>query len=218
MQQLREELDQRRQHRVELSESILQDARQRIQELQRLVSALTFRYPTETDEAQSSDARLSSEKPEVTKVLEDLVSDNENLKRDNAELQILLSSSREEHIALQRELEDERLAAISWRPDSPSEGRANLGDVWLSSGKVSLISSLKRSSLTLFIEISYRLWTTASQRRVSKAPRGEHNYHGNPVVVLKCISARISAKRWPTQPCISDRFFIRSGSVTAIVH
>ena len=46
----------------------------------------------------------------MTKVLESLVSDNEILKRDNAELQRLLAESREDLHALQEELEEQKAA------------------------------------------------------------------------------------------------------------
>lgn len=44
----------------------------------------------------------------MTKVLESLVADNENLKRDNAELQNLLSDAREDLRALQEEVGEHR--------------------------------------------------------------------------------------------------------------
>lgn len=49
-----------------------------------------------------------AEENEVTKVLESLVADNENLKHDNAELQNLLADAREDVRALHEEVEEHR--------------------------------------------------------------------------------------------------------------
>jgi hypothetical protein len=54
-----------------------------------------------------------AEEAEVTKVLESLVEDNETLKRDNAELQSLLTQSREDYHVLQEEIEEQRANAPS---------------------------------------------------------------------------------------------------------
>lgn len=54
-----------------------------------------------------------AEETEVTKVLESLVADNENLKHDNAELQNLLTEAREDVHALQEEVEESRAAFLS---------------------------------------------------------------------------------------------------------
>ncbi|KAF7971720.1 hypothetical protein HWV62_20087 [Athelia sp. TMB] len=89
---LQQDLEQRRQHRLELSEEILQDARSRLQTLQE--------YQLGRD--------TLAEENEVTKVLESLVADNENLKHDNAELQNLLSDAREDLRALQEEVGEHR--------------------------------------------------------------------------------------------------------------
>lgn len=48
------------------------------------------------------------EQTELTSVLESLVNDNETLKRDNAELQNMLTESREEIHTLQEEVEEHR--------------------------------------------------------------------------------------------------------------
>ena len=50
-----------------------------------------------------------NEHEELARVLESLVNDNEILKRDNAELQQLLSDCREDFHALQEEVEEQRL-------------------------------------------------------------------------------------------------------------
>ncbi|KAL1944128.1 hypothetical protein VTO73DRAFT_3313 [Trametes versicolor] len=89
---LRDEVDNQRTHRHEFSEEILTDARQRLEQLQ---------YHQLGHSSSIQDA-------EVTKVLESLVADNEALKRDNAELQNLLSASREDFHELQEELEERR--------------------------------------------------------------------------------------------------------------
>ncbi|KAI0677177.1 hypothetical protein C8Q78DRAFT_1159371 [Trametes maxima] len=88
---LRDELDTQRTHRQEISEEILNDARQRLEQLQ-------YHQP----------GHSSTQDVEVTQVLESLVADNEAFKRDNAELQNLLSASREDIRLLQEELEERR--------------------------------------------------------------------------------------------------------------
>ncbi|KAI0375969.1 hypothetical protein BV20DRAFT_960058 [Pilatotrama ljubarskyi] len=98
---LRHDLDAQRTHRHELSEEILSDARQRLEQLQ---------YHQLGHASATNDA-------EVTKVLESLVADNEALKHDNAELQNLLSASREDLRTLQEELEERRAS------DTPFSGR-----------------------------------------------------------------------------------------------
>jgi hypothetical protein len=56
------------------------------------------------------DRGTMSEDGEVMKVLESLVADNENLKRDTAELQNLLADAREDIRTLQEEIEEHRAA------------------------------------------------------------------------------------------------------------
>ncbi|KAI0355320.1 hypothetical protein OH77DRAFT_1424807 [Trametes cingulata] len=98
---LREDLNAQRTHRHELSEEILSDARQRLEQLQ-------YHQLGHTSTDQEA---------EITKVLESLVADNEALKHDNAELQNLLSVSREDLRTLQEELEERRAQ------DAPSSSR-----------------------------------------------------------------------------------------------
>ncbi|KAI0797165.1 hypothetical protein C8Q75DRAFT_710843 [Abortiporus biennis] len=89
---LREDLDMHRTHRHEWSEEILSDARQRLQQLQQLQLG----------------RNLTLDDGEVTKVLESLVADNEALKHDNAELQNMLTETREDIRALQEEVDERR--------------------------------------------------------------------------------------------------------------
>ncbi|KAH9948736.1 hypothetical protein B0H21DRAFT_210945 [Amylocystis lapponica] len=89
---LREDFEMQSLHRRELSEDILKDARQRLEQLQQSKLGHT----------------VMTEDAEVTKVLESLVADNEALKRDNAELQNLLTESREDMHTLQEEVEERR--------------------------------------------------------------------------------------------------------------
>ena len=91
---LHDDLQDKRMHRLESSESILQDARSQLQVLQRSLSP-----------------SVASEQTELTKVLESLMEDNEVLKRDSAELQHFLAESREEILALQEEVEEHRANA-----------------------------------------------------------------------------------------------------------
>ncbi|KAJ7265355.1 hypothetical protein B0H12DRAFT_1100459 [Mycena haematopus] len=90
---LQNALEEKREHRLESSESIIIDARARIEAMHRSVGA---GVPLQ-------------EQPELSGVLETLVDDNETLKRDNAELQTLLADAREDCRALQEEVEDQRV-------------------------------------------------------------------------------------------------------------
>ncbi|KAI0737703.1 hypothetical protein C8Q80DRAFT_1294198 [Daedaleopsis nitida] len=96
---LREDLDSQRIHRQEFSEELLNDAKQRLEQLQ---------YHQLGHSADMQDT-------EVTQVLESLVADNEALKRDNAELQNLLAAEREELHTLQEELEERRASDTPFR-------------------------------------------------------------------------------------------------------
>ncbi|KAK7062348.1 hypothetical protein R3P38DRAFT_3384266 [Favolaschia claudopus] len=87
---LQNALEEKREHRLESSESIIMDARARLEALHRSVGA-------------------PEEQPELTSVLQTLVDDNETLKRDNAELQTLLADAREDCRALQEEVEEQRV-------------------------------------------------------------------------------------------------------------
>lgn len=91
---LQDDLAEKRLHRLESSESILQDARSQLEALQRSLSP-----------------SIASEQTELTKVLESLMNDHEALKRDTAELQHFLAESREEIHALQEEVEEYRANA-----------------------------------------------------------------------------------------------------------
>ena len=57
-----------------------------------------------------------SENPEITTILEKLVADGEALKRDNAELQNLLTESRSELRALTEEVQEYRAGASPIHP------------------------------------------------------------------------------------------------------
>ncbi|KXN84412.1 hypothetical protein AN958_12641 [Leucoagaricus sp. SymC.cos] len=86
---LQEALEEKRSHRLESSGTLLQDARSRIESLR------------ETSTFDTMDGY-----EEVTRMLESLVQDNETLKHDNAELQQLLTDTREDFAALQEEYEE----------------------------------------------------------------------------------------------------------------
>lgn len=84
--------------------------------------------------------------PEVTQVMESLVADNEALKRDVAELQNLLTESREDVRTLREEIEESRASALSAaRPSSfrPEHGHASS---WASSFGQRPISPALRSA------------------------------------------------------------------------
>jgi regulator of replication initiation timing len=57
-----------------------------------------------------------AEETEIMKVLESLVEDNEGLKRDNAELQHLLTEAREDYHSLKEEVEEQRANQPSHGP------------------------------------------------------------------------------------------------------
>ncbi|TFK43926.1 hypothetical protein BDQ12DRAFT_643723 [Crucibulum laeve] len=110
-------LEEKRQHRLESSESLLQDARVRLESIYKSHAGIT----------------VMTEENELTKVLESLVEDNENLKRDNAELQQLLTDSREDLHALQEEVDEQR-ANVSSRsgantPHTPLSRHFHTGSV-----------------------------------------------------------------------------------------
>ncbi|KAG5638081.1 hypothetical protein H0H81_001931 [Sphagnurus paluster] len=90
---LQDSLEERRLHRLQFSDTILQDARSRLE-------ALHTSHLGQT---------AMIEQTELTNVLESLVNDNETLKRDNAELQTMLMESREEIHSLQEEVEEYRV-------------------------------------------------------------------------------------------------------------
>ncbi|KAF5392979.1 hypothetical protein D9757_001094 [Collybiopsis confluens] len=99
---LQDELEQKRILRMETTESLIQDARSRIQMLQSTIGSPS----------------TLSENSELTKVLESLVDDNEGLKRDNAELQSLLAESRDDLHGLQQEVEEQRANMSLYLPRS----------------------------------------------------------------------------------------------------
>ncbi|TFK46903.1 hypothetical protein OE88DRAFT_1706532, partial [Heliocybe sulcata] len=94
---LYKELEKQRSHRLELSEEVLSEARSHLESLQQS----RFGHSTTTED------------PEVSKVLETLVADNEALKHDNAELQNLLTETREDYRSLQEEVEEHRATLLS---------------------------------------------------------------------------------------------------------
>lgn len=119
---LHTELDQHRNHRLELSEEISQGARLQLEAwLQSKVSFACFSPVRSAFHASTINRTydLKQAEPntpitpitptdEVTKILETLVTDNEMLKRDGEELQRLLSESREDFRVLQEELDELR--------------------------------------------------------------------------------------------------------------
>ncbi|KAF7332797.1 hypothetical protein MKEN_00163500 [Mycena kentingensis (nom. inval.)] len=129
---LQNALEERREHRLESSESILEDARKRIDALSRTVGEPTH------------------ETPELTSMLATLVDDNETLKRDNAELQTLLADAREDHRALQEEMEDQRVNPPPPRSGAatPSHLRTHFHTSSVGSVMLSPASYFRRSSST----------------------------------------------------------------------
>ncbi|KAH9927287.1 uncharacterized protein B0H18DRAFT_907544 [Fomitopsis serialis] len=110
---LREDLEMQRNHRQQMSEDVLADARRRLEQLQQS----QLGHAVKTDDT------------EVMKVLESLVADNEALKRDNAELQNLLTEAREDLHTLQEEMEERRAGDASYlRHRYTSSGQSDLPD------------------------------------------------------------------------------------------
>lgn len=110
---LQESLEEKRLHRLESSEHLIQDARTRLESFRSLVITLLLLsiYTLILCQQLGLTAKVAEE--ELTTVLETMVHDNEVLKRDNAELQHLLAESREEIHSLQEELEEQRVNAPS---------------------------------------------------------------------------------------------------------
>ncbi|KAJ4486463.1 hypothetical protein C8R41DRAFT_768738 [Lentinula lateritia] len=129
---LQDELEQKRLLRMESTESLLQNARTRIQMLH-----TTF------------GSQSTSESAEVTNVLESLVNDNEGLKRDNAELQSLLAESRDDLHALQQEVEERRadMPMKSPRSHAGTPLHANFGRSHHYSGSLSSSSMREHTPL-----------------------------------------------------------------------
>ncbi|KDN51105.1 hypothetical protein RSAG8_00734, partial [Rhizoctonia solani AG-8 WAC10335] len=92
MVQLRDETDSIKLSRSEISSDILEDARARLQMLHNMLGQTS----------------VASDDPEVMRVLEALVADNEALKRDAAEFQNMLTESREDVRMLQEEIAEMR--------------------------------------------------------------------------------------------------------------
>ncbi|PPQ95877.1 hypothetical protein CVT26_015569 [Gymnopilus dilepis] len=92
---LQESLEEKRHSRLESSETILRDAKSRLDSFRNSQVGLTAKAAEE----------------ELTSVLESLVQDNEILKHDNAELQHLLADAREDVNALQLEVDEQRALA-----------------------------------------------------------------------------------------------------------
>lgn len=127
---LREDLDMQRSHRQQMSEEVLADARLRLEQLQQSVRGRALTLPSRglTFLKQLGHA-VKTDDPEVMKVLESLVADNEALKRDSAELQNLLAESREDLRALQEEMEERRASDSSYlRHRSTNSGQSELTD------------------------------------------------------------------------------------------
>lgn len=109
---MQDDLEIRRVQRIESSESLLQDVRSRLENLQIPVRlpvidfASCHSFPVFKHVSKSA----AEEDPEVIKVIESLVVDNEMLKADNMELHKILTESREDLQALQRELGEQRIA------------------------------------------------------------------------------------------------------------
>ena len=109
---LHTELDQQRNHRLELSEEVSQGARSQLEAW--LQSKASFAH-LQCKCINCADGIIQAEpdtpitpNDDVTKMLETLVADNEMLKRDGEELQRLLSESREDFRTLQEELDELR--------------------------------------------------------------------------------------------------------------
>lgn len=109
MRRLQENLEEKRLHRLESSEHLIQDARTRLESFRSSVINLLLPSICSLILCQQLGQTAKVAEKELTSVLESMVHDNEVLKHDNAELQHLLAESREEMNSLQEELEDQRV-------------------------------------------------------------------------------------------------------------
>lgn len=100
---LREDASIRTSEGPRLSDDVLSDARNRLRQLQ--AAAVGFRGSSDEDSG-------------VTNVLESLVADNDGLRHDNAELQELLSSTREDLRAAQTELDERKADDAQYSEDN----------------------------------------------------------------------------------------------------
>jgi len=106
---LQESLEEKRLHRLESSEHLIQDARTRLESFRSSVITFLLSWICTLILYQQLGLTAKVAEDELTSVLETMVHDNEVLKRDNAELQHLVSESRDEIHNLQQELEEQRV-------------------------------------------------------------------------------------------------------------
>ncbi|KIY51651.1 hypothetical protein FISHEDRAFT_36832 [Fistulina hepatica ATCC 64428] len=124
-------LEDRRMVRMKSSNTLIQETKSRIRTLQQSVTRnLSLNQPT------------SQRFDEIMQVLESVVHDNDELKRDNGELQRFLADAREETHVLQEELEEQRanmmLRSRSGTPPNAYSGSlptSNLRDLGMTIGR-----------------------------------------------------------------------------------
>ncbi|KAG8946275.1 hypothetical protein FRC03_001429, partial [Tulasnella sp. 419] len=129
---LRSELDVAKLSRSDVSEVLLQNARARLEMLTNSIG---------TSNALAEDA-------EVTQILEGVVSDNESLKRDNAELLNLLSELREDLRVAREELEQQALTTSLQTPATPGFGATSVIPATVDSSTLNARRSVQHSRKT----------------------------------------------------------------------
>ncbi|PPQ72775.1 hypothetical protein CVT24_012801 [Panaeolus cyanescens] len=164
-------LEEKRQSRLELSDSIIQDARSRLESIRSSHHGYTAKV----------------EQDELTTVLEALVEDNESLKRDNAELQHLLTEAREDLNTLQQEVDEQRANPLPHRSPviSPYSRHGHSGSLASTSWKDYMLSPKGRSE-------------SKHRRR-----QGSQQLHSNPNVLEPLTPLTLGASRSPLSPASS---------------
>lgn len=168
-------LEMRRARRLESSESLLQEVRTRLKELQ------------------NNHIRKSAieDNAEVSRVLEALVADNEALKTDNEQLHNLLTESREDIQALQARVDEHRILPPPIRIEAPPKHACTAsGPSSLMKDSLLLSSAKRPASMEPGSRCGYEPLTPETNRRplspaeslLASAPKGSfatypHSYY-----------------------------------------
>ncbi|KAL4081515.1 hypothetical protein V8B97DRAFT_1863528 [Scleroderma yunnanense] len=166
-------LEMRRTQRLESSESLLQEVRTHLEELQ------------------SNHIRKSTvgDNTEVSRVLEALVVDNEALRADNEQLHSLLSESREDVQALQAQVEEQKILPPPIRIEAPpKQSRPASRPSSLTRDSLLLSSAKRPASREPGSRCGYEPLTPETNRRplspveslLASAPRGSFSTHPCP--------------------------------------
>ncbi|KIJ57138.1 hypothetical protein M422DRAFT_219025 [Sphaerobolus stellatus SS14] len=164
---LKEELYSLRSSRTQFSQSVLEEAKDRIDTLRHSLASF-----------------LSQDDNEAARVLEGLVIDNEALKRDIDELNTLLSDSRDELEEVRDELTE--LKGHDYDPFSEELDETKLG----SPARVEIINSYRSGgSSGLDLDLGSQI-ASSSQARQSRPRTRVRGVQTDPVVIRPMISSR----------------------------